>query len=170
MAERSFADSWTELADALGVTPRTIKRWRQEFPHMLPRAVGGRHDVDAWRRFVWESERRAASNIDPATLPRRQAPRDGDDYGPAVACVCDWDDRESFLVEVLELVFTAYYKGQITLTQLADISESAPDAVVALAKALQIPTAKFDPVGFRRNWTAILAEIGRTVHAASRRR
>ncbi|NDD52882.1 hypothetical protein EBZ39_03210 [bacterium] len=68
-AGQTYAGSYVELADALGVSRRTIQEWRKR-PHAPTPASDGRHDVMAWR--VYMRQHGLAQHTEPTTLDEDQ--------------------------------------------------------------------------------------------------
>ena len=146
-----------QLAKQLGTDRKSLRRWRKQFAAEAPAT----RDATAWRKF-------AADNL----LGPFSAQRG---YGESVArptpplsaaqCVmdCAWSQRHTALFGVMDVLHEAYADNNLDPVEYADIGNATFDKLCELAAIWGIPKTSLDPLGWRRTWNSILADLARTM-------
>ena len=146
----------TQLAARLGTNPKSLRRWRQHFGADCPAT----RDLAQWQAFMEENR------LGPFSAQRiGTAPPALEAHGAGCVIDCAWSERRTVLFELMEFLHGAFHEKEIAADEYAQAAALTLDHVCALALAWEIPTAEFDPAGFRRNWAAVLAEIARPAQA-----
>ena len=178
MTDKQIVRTWTELAAALGTTPRSLERWRTTFAkEEPPRAENGMHSVAAWLAFM---EARGLGHCSPrmnAPLPpplqaqpqprQPQAASDShrsQDQAPAFSG-CGWNSRANVLREIMQFLHKANADGQLALLDYAEAGTKTIHLLCDLAKAWEVPVSEFDSHGMRLTWFEILRT--KTLHLKS---
>ncbi|MGI8435346.1 MAG: hypothetical protein ACR2NX_00345 [Chthoniobacterales bacterium] len=130
---------WDKLAKTLGVSRRSLERWRAAFGRECP----SDRDVVAWKRFmVLNGLKRADESLHPEELAA--ALREPRTLHPI---------RQA-LFDLVDFVHAQYADGFITLEQYSAIGAATVESVIALGAQLG---AGIDETGFRQTWRAHLA-------------
>jgi hypothetical protein len=157
--KRATADlSWANLAMALGVSKRSLERWRATFGDKCPQT----RDLATWRRFmVVNCLKRADESLAPDQLAAIK--RGGPMPQPSIPHSSRFARERLF--DLLETNHEDYADGKIDLEQYSQIGAATVEYVIEVGKILD---AGIDADGYRQNWRAILATAATKKAAANR--
>lgn len=139
MKEPLFFDNQSQAAAILKIDVEELRQAKRDGCPAFRSGRIYRAELDEW--FTARKAKPSASKVGAET--RGQAVLD-----------CGWDNRQSALFEIMELVHEAYGEGKIDIAQYQAIGDETAQLVLKIGEAWG---AGIDAQGYYANWQAVIA-------------